>query len=77
MWPSLPLNQALNKLGYIYMHTQSIRKNTQCNTSDQMERLNISYRITKYYRQLTTSINISCYMWELAIFINIYMKSEI
>ena len=36
--PSLPLNQALNKL-----HTQSIRKkNTQCNTSDQMERLNIS-----------------------------------
>ena len=44
MWPSLPLNQALNKL---HIHTQSIRKkkkekNTQCNTSDQMERLNIS-----------------------------------
>ena len=44
MWPSLPLNKALNKL---HMHTYTInkeknKKNTQSNTSDQMERLNIS-----------------------------------
>ena len=49
MWPSIPLNQALNKLHMITYTINTKEKIIYYNTSDQMERLNISYRIIKYY----------------------------